>query len=497
MQVLLLMNLVGAYQMPQDNSQHESLRDVLAHAKELYRANKMTEAEAFFERHKSSYFDEMLFQADYLEFLLKVGKYEKIIEMEKKILPEVQDLVANAKLCRRKVMTRDPKQISQLFAKSPNSYTVVYMSALSSLYERDGTKFQKFFGQLNFMEIPKNKTNEVIELEAVYNAWRGNYDRAIHSFRQAGVHNVADKLSRFQKQAKEIQHTAETVDHKIERYKSLCRDMRNSRIMDIYQPSVYENLYNTVIKALLMLAVNHSKIGFSSDASSFYSDSGKSKYSAILFIRTLLLDGSMKEAEKLMNEHRRVFSKTELNYMDSQVNEAKRKMKEKKQREEQERQERKQREEYYRRERQQPKPPVNRDQDHYKVIGVPKTATVKEIKKAYRKKLKELNKKNKKAGKSATDLDKNIEKEMQKLNKAYEILTNEESRKEYDMGPQHQYYGGNNGRQGGQYQQYVYDGRSGENFGFGGDFGNIFDEFLGGAFGGGGRSSQRFYYSYF
>ncbi|TPX63606.1 hypothetical protein SpCBS45565_g06506 [Spizellomyces sp. 'palustris'] len=68
--------------------------------------------------------------------------------------------------------------------------------------------------------------------------------------------------------------------------------------------------------------------------------------------------------------------------------------------------------------------------DYYKVLGIPRSATKKEIKKAYRKMAQEWH-----PDKYSGDLpmDK-VEKRMSEINEAYEVLSDDELRKRFDMG---------------------------------------------------------------
>jgi DnaJ family protein C protein 3 len=68
--------------------------------------------------------------------------------------------------------------------------------------------------------------------------------------------------------------------------------------------------------------------------------------------------------------------------------------------------------------------------DYYKILGVSRSATQKEIKKAYRKKAQEWH-----PDKYSGDLPKDeVEKKMADINAAYEVIGNEETREKYDQG---------------------------------------------------------------
>lgn len=125
--------------------------------------------------------------------------------------------------------------------------------------------------------------------------------------------------------------------------------------------------------------------------------------------------------------------------------------------------------------------------DYYKILGVDKSATQEDIKKAYRKLARKLH----------PDLnpnDKEAEKKFKELNEANEVLSNPENRSKYDK------YG-ENWKHGEEYekarqqQQQQYQGQnygggfSGADFGEGEDFSDFFQSMFGGE-GGFGRSSR-------
>lgn len=116
--------------------------------------------------------------------------------------------------------------------------------------------------------------------------------------------------------------------------------------------------------------------------------------------------------------------------------------------------------------------------DHYQTLGVSKNASQEEIKKAYKKKAKQFH----------PDLNKDnpdAEEEFKKINEAYKVLGDEQTRKQYDQFGHDTYtqnkkagYGGGGGFSG-------FD-----TSGFGG-FEDIFSEFFGQGFGGRGRQQRQ------
>ncbi|MEJ5106090.1 J domain-containing protein [Chryseobacterium sp. MYb328] len=124
--------------------------------------------------------------------------------------------------------------------------------------------------------------------------------------------------------------------------------------------------------------------------------------------------------------------------------------------------------------------------DYYKILGVDKSATQDDIKKAYRKLARKLH----------PDLnpdDKESERKFKELNEANEVLSNPENRTKYDKYGENWKHGEEYEKaqqQQRQYQQQNHDGGfSGADFGEGEDFSDFFQNMFGGS-GGFGKSSR-------
>ena len=121
--------------------------------------------------------------------------------------------------------------------------------------------------------------------------------------------------------------------------------------------------------------------------------------------------------------------------------------------------------------------------DFYEVLGIEKTATDEEIKRAYRKLAKKYH------PDANPDNKKEAEEKFKEVSEAYETLSNPQKRQMYDrFGPDGPQGFGGAGGQGGNYYSYSTSGFDG--FNDFGDLGDIFSSIFGGGSGFGGRTKQ-------
>jgi curved DNA-binding protein len=129
--------------------------------------------------------------------------------------------------------------------------------------------------------------------------------------------------------------------------------------------------------------------------------------------------------------------------------------------------------------------------DYYKILGIAKTATPEEVKKAYRKMARKYHP-------DVNPGDKEAEKRFKEINEANEVLSNAENREKYDKYGEHWKHGEQYEKAQQQQRQYRqaqgagdFGGFSGADFGEGEDFSDFFQSMFGGGAGAGfGKGSR-------
>jgi len=111
--------------------------------------------------------------------------------------------------------------------------------------------------------------------------------------------------------------------------------------------------------------------------------------------------------------------------------------------------------------------------DYYKTLGIAKTASAEEIKKAYRKLALEHH-----PDRGGTD-----DAKFKEINEAYQVLSDPEKRQRYDQFGEAAFRNGGRPGQGAGFEGFDFSNFGGNGgFGFSGGFGDIFEDFFGAAF---------------
>jgi molecular chaperone DnaJ len=120
--------------------------------------------------------------------------------------------------------------------------------------------------------------------------------------------------------------------------------------------------------------------------------------------------------------------------------------------------------------------------DYYKILGISRTATEKEIKAAYRKLARKYHP-------DVNPGDKNAESRFKEISEAYNVLSEPEKRKQYDTFGSEMDFGTGAGAPGGGGGGFTYQPGGGVNFDF--DLGGGLEDIMGGLFGGMRRGQER------
>ncbi|ORD96451.1 CBPA [Hepatospora eriocheir] len=403
----------------------DDLEETLNKAREYSKDNKFTEANEYFNKTLQFNNTNKALMYEYYQFLLSYGAYREIIKRHKELNVD-SETVNTIESYYRTVKIGDVTKIAKLIKISPNSKDVVYYSIFDALKKSNRT--QTDFLIERYFELSQN--------ENMYHFLKGRvllvdnrFDEARNEFIKANEYEIANIIKNFLRELNYIDEINDSI-----KFNYLIRLYSKAQPLmgrDLMNP----NLYQPLVKKVLIKLIEEAIINKIPDCSCYTTRLLVFEPSNIKFIQyhiqILLNTGKINEAERYLENFKGRFSNQLVKFLSNlilakkQSEEEDRKKEEEKRRQEQERRKQKQ------------KRLINSNKTnkastdfkgYYKLLGVEPSADLKEIKKAKKVAVRAFQKKKKKS-KGTID-----ETEMMNINKAYEILSDENKRQMYDNG---------------------------------------------------------------
>lgn len=452
--------MVAARQATIRDEDIEKLRDYVLNRK--YSAAQKEFAE-FFENDKTN----NVFNHEYFGFLKKVGDYEKILKFKKEFMLNA-DTIEQITRDANKLKFGSKKQVGELVTQSPFNLDVLYKAALYALENGNRTVFMKYFNMAQ--NVDENDTRTKL-LKAHILALDKRYDDAILLFEEIGYKNEAADLKSLRSQFSNLEN-APNDRQKARRYVSLYESMAQLMIMDRFNPSIYTSMVKTALEGIVDICLGTQLKGSAQYASKLVRMDQNNISWAVKFIRILVLDGNVMQAESEYNKIKKDIPQNVRTFLEGQIKTLRKKL-------EQEEQQRRHEEEMWRQQQKRRQTQMGKTNNagkdfagYYEVLNAKPEMNEKQLKKCWKKAARKAqNAKNKKATKGKG------EDMMLKINRAKGVLCDKEKKAMYDAG-----YDPNDKSQSANQNYY-------QNFNFGGGF-DDFDEIISQFFGGGGNFQQ-------
>ncbi|KAI5169646.1 hypothetical protein PAEPH01_0883 [Pancytospora epiphaga] len=469
-----------------------SVYSTIQDALNAYNEGKFDIAESIFHKAEGMFSDNESFQSDYFDFLIKMGKYEKVLGYSATCKPFNRNYIASAKEYLDILRSGDREKISSLVDVSPNSYDIVVTAAEHFLGKLDYAKFNRCMSKAAQLRpnSPKNS-----ELQGRQRCMIGRYEEGIELLKKAGLGPFAETFTEvvapFRKLAGSNQQDPSVYSSYERLYSATI--MRKSR--DPFKPSIYNHIFQGVLGKLLLVGVVNKRQGVYMYADRLL-ELERTQDVMFLTVKAAVVDGKplnfvtalFDKYKGHLNESLRRDLKTYILAYEEQIN-AKRREQEEEQRRKQEQQRREQQRQQQQRQ-QQTSPSARAGTDflgYYAALKLNKTAKGNEIKKAHKKAFRIA---------SRVNDDAERDKKLKVINKAHKVLSDDKTRQMYDQGidpdnpqefRQQNFYGHNGGN------TFVMDEM---------DLNDIFGSFFGGGQSrgsrfstmGGGRRAQYFYF---
>lgn len=438
-------------------------------ALENQKLGKIFETQNFFEINMEKYGEKNIFITKYIEFLISIGDYEKII---KKYGHLNLELIKKVKEYLSIVTANNYKKIAELLEISKFSPIVLKSAIKLNLINSDFNSAENILRRS--VSIYPDDT-DFKKLYAQFFCLSGNFDAGIQILNELGFGKTASEVKYFVNEKTNFKLMSNTKNKQMH-IKQIYNSINTKSLSDYFSPSVFITLKYQILYEYLKICVDLESSEISSLAQTYfkYKNDEESKY---FFVISFVFNGNLERARRELEAAN--FKNNKYKKIISEKLESKNKSHEKKRQQDEDNS------------RHQIPKTGKAGQDflgYYKLLGVKREATPKEVRKAYTK----IIAKNKKKRKNPKLKDK-WEKEHMQYNKAVEVLSSEKKKKLYDNGidpdSSHAQYQDQQRHHHGQNQYYSY----GQDFGGFEDFFSSFAGFGQRGFGRGGRQRQTQY----
>lgn len=406
-----------------EGSQRSAL-DVSMEALLRYQAGDTDSAERLFADSWEKYGSSKTFQSEYIQLLLKMGKYSRILELRNIDGEKNQLLVSKARRCQSILGSGSLKDVANLIDVSPDSLQVVLACARDSIGKNDFEAAERY---LSRAEKISPESDAWPRLKLVVKFALGKIEDGLDMLKRMGKENLHREYAGVYKRLLEIKSSDAHPSVKVQHLIPICDRVLMLKISDSHIPSIFSPLYKMVLETIVEIGCDSQLSGILGYATRL-SQIDDSEGTVFNHIRAAIVDRQIGLAQTLMSEHGSKLGQSRLRYLRSLVQLALRKIEEQRERE---RRDRRKAEERERMQRERATSKAGIDfLNYYKILGASPSSTPEQLKRAHRRKVRE-------AGKRASAKHQPSEKkdaELKSINKAYQTLSDPAKKRAYDMG---------------------------------------------------------------
>ncbi|KAI4292315.1 hypothetical protein PAPHI01_1589 [Pancytospora philotis] len=463
-----------------------SIVSILANAGRAYEGGDLDQAEQIYRDGEAQFISNAQFQNDYFKFLMKTGRFSRIVELSAACAPANRHYVESAEKGLQALKSKDLRSIAELLKGSPNFYDGYVAKVELALQTLDEGSLSASLLKLDKLRPGATKNDE---LRGRYNMLAGNYATGMEYLSKAGLGAAAGVFAGLHRRFQELTADKLFNEQRFARLKDLYRDMYQKYYSDKLVPSIYTHLLKRLLDMLVTRGCAAGYAGVLEMARKLFKIEASGANALRLIEAHVAEKRPVGEAKKVFSEHRALLSAAQAAQAEKLLQDCERQQQYQRQQQQRQEQQRQQQQQFYQRQtQQQPTNKAGKDfLGYYAALGVKNNATKKELDKGF-----------KKAMLLAQRID--DQKEQQKksieINDAYQQLSDEKHRKLYDQGidPTKQSAGGYHDGGHGHFH-------GGQQFVVNNDFDDIFNAFFSGgggqSFGRGGQQfSRQVFYSF-